>query len=228
MAKRFIDTGLFDDPWFMDLSIDGKIFWIYCITKCDHAGIIEINKKLAVFQTGINSLDTVIEELGNRLVRVTEHIFFIPKFLEFQYPGFPNSKVRQQQSAVSILTKYGFISDGKLTVNKELGNYYGNGNDNGTVVIKEESNLLTNAENFDFEIIKKNEKWLETVFMNARLSEKANVTPERYNELVNLFISEQKLSGIVKNEMDYKNHFINWIKVQFKKPVNQKQKLSMP
>lgn len=120
MSKRFIDTGLFDDEWFMNLTQDGKLLWVYFITKCDHAGILRLNMKLCKVQTDIKNIDTVIKELGNRLVTVSEHLFFIPKFINYQYPGFPNSKVRQQQSAVEILTNYKLIDKGIITVSKEL------------------------------------------------------------------------------------------------------------
>lgn len=131
MAKRFIDTGIFDDEWFMDLSKDGKIVWLYFITKCDHAGLLHINLKLATVQTGIKDILTVIKELSNRIVRVNEQLFFIPKFIDFQYPDFPKSKVKQQASAIDLLVKYGILNKETLTLNKELTNSYGNGNDNG-------------------------------------------------------------------------------------------------
>ena len=131
MAKRFIDTGLFDDPWFMDLSIEAKILWIYMITRCDHAGIIELNQKMVKLQTDINSLDTVIEQLGNRIVTLSERLYFIPKFITFQYPGFPDSKAKAQESAIKILQKYSSNSAVRHTLSQQLPNCYGNGNDNG-------------------------------------------------------------------------------------------------
>lgn len=131
MAKRFIDTGLFDDDWFMELSKDCKLLWLYLITKCDHAGMIKINERLCKVQTDIKDLSGTIKDLGNRIVTVSEHLYFIPKFIEFQYPGFPNSAVRQQHSAVEILTKHGLIRDGKLTLSKELPDSYDNDNGSG-------------------------------------------------------------------------------------------------
>lgn len=120
MAKRFISTELFDDDWFMELSVPAKLLWVYFITKCDHAGMIKYNQKLCKFQTGINSLDTVIKELSKRLVRVDQELFFIPKFLIFQYPGFPKSKAPQQQGAIKLLERYGLYSNGLLTVSEEF------------------------------------------------------------------------------------------------------------
>ena len=124
MAKRFIDTAIFDDEWFLSLSVNGKLFWIYYITKCDHAGLLRLNKKLIEFQTGLDSLETVIKELGNSLQRVNEQLLFCPKYIKFQYPNFPNSAVMQQFGAINLLKKYG-LWDEELnsyrTVAKELG-----------------------------------------------------------------------------------------------------------
>lgn len=125
MAKRFVDTEMFSDDWFMDLSKDGKIMWFYLITMCDHAGIFKLNEKLCSFHTGIADPLSIIKQLGNRIVRVREHLFFIPKFIDFQYPNFPNSKVRQQESAVAILEKYGLLSNGLIILPEDLSKSYG-------------------------------------------------------------------------------------------------------
>jgi hypothetical protein len=138
MGKRFIDTGLFDDPWFMDLSKDGKIGWMYLLTKCDHAGIIEINEKLFKVMTGINSLETVIKELGNRIIYLRDSYFFIPKFIQYQYPDFPKSNVKAQFGAIKRLREFylydeenskiiGDLANSYQTVSKELNNSYGYG-----------------------------------------------------------------------------------------------------
>lgn len=137
MAKRFIDTSLFDDSWFMSLSKDGKIFWLYLITKCDHAGIIELNEILAKVQTGLKSLLTVTKELDNRLIKLRDNYYFIPKFIDFQYPKFPQSNVRQQESAIKRLCEFGLFDKENnkinLSLNKELANPY----DNDTVIVNE-------------------------------------------------------------------------------------------
>lgn len=131
MAKRFIDTELFNDPWFIDLSTDGKIGWIYFITRCNHAGIIELSDRLFKIQTGCNSLRTVIEQLKNRIILVKDNTYFIPKFIQYQYPGFPNSKAKAQESALQILKKTTFQSNPSQTVFELFYNSYGNGNGNG-------------------------------------------------------------------------------------------------
>lgn len=223
MAKRFIDTGLFDDSWFMDLSSEGKILWIYCITKCDHAGILLINKKLAQVQTGITSLETVIKELDNHLLRLNELLFFIPKFVEYQYPGFPNSKVRQQQSAVNILSKYGLIKNNKLTVSKELPNSYGNGHENGHgngIDINKDTTLKEEAK-FDYFKLKSQVQVVETIYKKTVLSKKFPVTIDKFNQLLDDFIALRQMDDKPpRNQIDYTQHFENWVTIQVKKPEN--------
>lgn len=134
MAKRFLDTNLFNDEWVCSLSRDAKLFFIYYVVMCDHAGVLRLNKKLCEFQTGLKSIDTLTKELGNSLVTVREGLYFMPKFIKFQYPNFPKSKVKQQNSAIKILQELGLWdaeANSYLTVSKELGNSYVYVNDNG-------------------------------------------------------------------------------------------------
>lgn len=144
MAKRFIDTELFNDPWFMDLSKDAKILWIYAITNCDHAGILKVNEKLIQFQTKIKSYLSVSKELGNCLIRLNEsEYYFIPKFFKFQYPNYPEKSFRAVESAILTLQKFNLWDEktnSPLTVSKDLPKSYGIGNgiSKGNGIVKKE------------------------------------------------------------------------------------------
>jgi len=138
MAKRFFDTAIFDDEWFFELTKDGKLFWIYFLSKCDNAGLLKLNTKLAKFQTGVNSIDTVLIELGNRLVRVSEQLYFCPKFISFQYPKFPQSNAPQEKQVIELLQKNGLwdfeknnFRDSVDTLSIDLSKSYGNGKGKG-------------------------------------------------------------------------------------------------
>ena len=131
MAKRFIDTRMFEDEWVCSLSKDAKLFFIYYITTCDHAGILKLNRSLCEFQTKLKAFDTVIQELGNSLVTLKENVFFMPKFIKFQYPNFPQSNVKQQDGALKILFSYGITIEklnSYLSLSKEFNNSYDNDN----------------------------------------------------------------------------------------------------
>jgi hypothetical protein len=150
MAKRFIDTGLFDDEWFSELKLQSKIFWLYFITKCDHAGFLKYNERLIKFQTGIQDLPETLKDFHNRILRVNEQLLFSPKFIQYQYPGFPNCKFAAATSAMQIMTKNGIDINSYLTVPELLPNSYGNGNStsNGDGNGKEER-VLKNIEGFE-------------------------------------------------------------------------------
>lgn len=138
MAKRFIDTELFEDPWFMDLSKDAKLLWIYCITNCNHAGIIKINKKLIQYKTGIKTFETVSKDLTNSLIKLSDDKWFIPKFFKYQYPNYPEKTFRAADSAVDELRKYNLwdeknncILNTYLSVSKDLAKSASNSNGKG-------------------------------------------------------------------------------------------------
>lgn len=120
MAKRFIDTGLFKDSWYSSLKKDAKLAWIWLLMSCDHAGIIDLNIKLMRFETEINSLETVIKELGNRLIYLRDNYHFIPKFITYQYKTL-NPVVKAHKSVIDRLNSFNLLND-NLTVKQQLGN----------------------------------------------------------------------------------------------------------
>lgn len=132
MAKRFIDTGIFHDSWFSELKPTNKLFYIYLFTKCDHAGVIDLNPRFAEFETGIkglsNCLETVNEDLGNRLLRLRDNYYILPKFLKFQYPKGLNINVKAQKSVINRLSEfnldYELLTNSLETVSKQLRESY--------------------------------------------------------------------------------------------------------
>ena len=145
MAKRFIDTELFNDEWYMDLSKDAKILWLYMITKCSPAGFFKMNEKLCKVQTGITDIKGASKGLQRGLQKVNAGVFFVHGFLEFQYPGFPNSKVRQQASAIRQLKEYDLWDEEKNEIIKgaSKGLQRGYGIDNGNVIKKGTKEVIT-------------------------------------------------------------------------------------
>ena len=47
--KRFTEALKWRDPWFLDLSVDGKLAFWYIVENCDNAGVWEPNFRLANF-----------------------------------------------------------------------------------------------------------------------------------------------------------------------------------
>lgn len=111
MAKRFIDTEIFEDPWFMDLTPKAKLFFIYLITNCSQAGIIDLNIRLAEFLTGIDglgkSLPTVWQEFKEKKpIKLEKNYYFLPNFIRYQYPNGLSANVNAQRSIITILNRF--------------------------------------------------------------------------------------------------------------------------
>ena len=117
MAKRFIDTGLFRKKWIRQLDPNMKLFWIYLLTDCDHAGIWDVDVERASFQIGVQ-LDesTILKTFNRKIVPFKDGKWFVPKFVDYQY-GELNEKVNAHKSVIKLLTKYGLYVDNQLLPN---------------------------------------------------------------------------------------------------------------
>lgn len=87
MAKRFIDTKMWDKAWFRRLSPKNKLIWIFLLTKCDHAGIWDADWEAAEFLIGESiDYDDLPKEITDKMQRIEgDSQYFIPSFIGFQY-----------------------------------------------------------------------------------------------------------------------------------------------
>jgi len=105
MAKRLTATEKWSDPWFCSLAIKLKMFWIYILDNCDHAGIWDPNWGLAEYHLKV-SRDSNLEELMKKVVVLDSGKWFISNFIEFQY-GELNPENRAHLSVIKRLEKEG-------------------------------------------------------------------------------------------------------------------------
>jgi hypothetical protein len=108
MAKRFVDTELWDKKWFMNLPPKLKCLAKYVRDKCDLAGIWCPNYVLASVYIG---QDVTEEELlgideGRQFEKVQDKIF-CTGFIEFQYGSSLNIHSPVHKKIIDILDKYG-------------------------------------------------------------------------------------------------------------------------
>ena len=94
-----------------------KLFWIYLLTDCDHAGIWDVDVERASFQIGVE-LDesTILKTFNRKIVPFKDGKWFVPKFVDYQY-GELNEKVNAHKSVIKLLTKYGLYVDNQLLPN---------------------------------------------------------------------------------------------------------------
>jgi len=111
MAKRFIDTKMWDKAWFRKLTPKNKLIWLYLLTRCDHAGIWDADWDLAEFMigewVGYEELPEVIKKKMKYIKG--EDQYFIPSFIDFQY-GELKENSKPHLSVIKRLTEKGLLT----------------------------------------------------------------------------------------------------------------------
>lgn len=105
MAKRFIDTEIWDKEWFMALSQKHKLLIQFIFSKCDVAGIWAPNWALASTYIGSKvSLDD-LKTISNQVILLEDGKVFVHGFIEFQY-GVLSETCNPHKKIIAILQKY--------------------------------------------------------------------------------------------------------------------------
>ena len=108
MSNRFTDTMKWDDAFFMDLTPEQKLFWLYVCDKCDHAGVWKVNRRLASVQIGFEvDLNNALEAFGKRIQPLSDEKWHIVGFIEFQYKGQLNPENKAHKGVLAALEKHG-------------------------------------------------------------------------------------------------------------------------
>ena len=107
MAKRFVDTELWDKKWFMNLPPKLKCLAKYVRDKCDIAGIWCPNYVLASVYIGeqITEEELVGIDDGRQFQKVDDKILCIG-FIDFQYGNTLNAHSPVHKKVMDILDKY--------------------------------------------------------------------------------------------------------------------------
>ena len=89
MSKRFHDTDIWDEDWYLDMPLEYRSFWGYVCDKCDHAGIWRPNVRR--FNADIENridLDTALTFFNTdkeRIIPLESGHWMIAEFVPFQY-----------------------------------------------------------------------------------------------------------------------------------------------
>ena len=113
IAKRFTDTCKWDDPWFLDLTNEEKLLWIYILDKCDVAGVFKLNTRMIEFCIGRLDIHKFISSAGDRLRMLEGDKYLVSKFITFQY-GVLTEKNKIYKSIITALTVQG-LNKGDLS-----------------------------------------------------------------------------------------------------------------
>lgn len=109
MAKRFVDTELYDKPWFTELPCRLKCAVQYIFGKCDHAGIWDPNYAIAavyVGEGGFQEYELLAIDGGGQFEKLPNGKIFVVGFCDFQY-GNLSEDCKPHKSVIQKLKKYG-------------------------------------------------------------------------------------------------------------------------
>jgi len=114
MAKRFTDTDKWKKPFVKSLKGTYKLFWLYLLDDCDHAGIWQVDVDVAQIRIGDEiDLYQALKLFGDKVTVFNNgEKWFIPDFIEFQY-GDLNPQNRAHNSVLTLLNKYNLLPKNK-------------------------------------------------------------------------------------------------------------------
>jgi hypothetical protein len=205
MAKRFIDTDMWSKKWIRKLDPKLKLFWIYLMSRCNHAGIYEVDLELASFQLQVELEEKEILKTFNGNIKVIkDNKWFIPKFIEFQY-GPLNSKVNAHRSVIGILNKYKLLNKNEELINSSS-TVKDKDKDKDKVQVKD--NMEKRAEKFSREVCAEGIKTVPMVdpttiqkFTEYWTEPNKSKTKMKY-ELQQTFDVKRRLSRWINNNFD--------------------------
>lgn len=121
-CKRFTDADKWEDDWFFRLSPFSKLVWIYILDRCDHAGFWKVNHPMAETCLGTRiDWEQIREDLKDRIeIQSGGTIWFIPKFLKFQYPKELSDSCKPHKGVIALLRDRNSLE----RVRKLFGNSY--------------------------------------------------------------------------------------------------------
>jgi hypothetical protein len=234
MSKRFTDTEKWKDDWYISLNNDYRIIWQWLLDNCNHAGICKRSIKLLNFMCNTNiTEDKLIEEMEGRIL-IKNNIWFIPKFLKFQY-----SSLNSNKPVILSVVKELISNDLQNLIPESFGNDYiiikqSLHNDkliitellpNDSLIIKDKDKDKDKDKVKD--IIIKSKKFISSDFTELpehytisiieqfKIQKQKTITQKQITDIWEVF-KIQNLTGeeFYTSENKVYQHFINWIKKQ--------------
>jgi len=112
MARRMTDTEKWKKAFLRGLDAPCKLLWFYICDDCDHAGVWNVDVEVAEIRIGEKiNLPEAIKMLGDKVIVFDAgRKWFIPSFIDFQYPKGLNPANKAHASVIAILKKYNLIT----------------------------------------------------------------------------------------------------------------------
>tara|TARA_R110002020_G_scaffold9501_3_gene37222 strand:+ start:3006 stop:3410 length:405 start_codon:yes stop_codon:yes gene_type:complete len=106
MAKKQVESTLFEEVWFMDLDLEYKMLMLYFFITCDHAGLGNLNFKMINMVLGHEyDKENVFIFLGDHIDEYKPNKYRLKKYMKFHYSE--DNKSQIYKSAIKKLKREG-------------------------------------------------------------------------------------------------------------------------
>lgn len=122
MAKRFTDTEIWSEDWYLDMPSEYKLLWNFVLSKCNHAGIWKPNKFLFTSTCGQVDLKKAVEYFNNgkiRIIVLESGNWFFPGFFSFQYGTNFNENSKVHLSILKIYKSENISLENCYSIDKQ-------------------------------------------------------------------------------------------------------------
>lgn len=208
MAKRYTDTDKWKKMWFRKLKNDHKVFWMYLLDQCDHAGIWEVDFDLAsYFCNGIKE-----SEIRETFIKQYQEFdngkrWFLKDFIEFQYRELDESN-RVHKSVITLLKRHGLYKGLISPLQEAKDKDKDKAQDK--VKVKDKDKREISKKN-QLEIIESELDLLQAEF-------------HQVDVLIEFDKFQDYLKANAKRYANYKSAFRNWLRSDFIKPKETYEK----
>lgn len=107
MSKRFIDTDLIRKSWYRHLTPSQKALWIYLVSACDVAGVVECDLEAMTFAINAKITMKDVQALGNQVELFDGNKLHIIDFVSFQF-GQLSPACKPHLPIIKLIEKYNF------------------------------------------------------------------------------------------------------------------------
>jgi hypothetical protein len=218
MAKRFTDTNKYKKPFIRGLQGAYKLLWDYLYHDCDHAGIWIVDFEIAQIYIGDDMKvckEDALKHFNKGEKRIVEidnkSKWFIPSFIDFQYGKLTETN-RAHNSVILILKKYKLYNKGLI---RPLQGCKDKDKDKDMDMVKDRDEAQRRFNEF-FEKMYEQVTWFEHIQRSTKI--KVFVARKKFYDFYLELIAKE---DIYRPEMEYKSHFVNWLKINEKVKVDE-------
>lgn len=227
--KRQTVVAKWDDVWFMGLSPQAKLVWLYLCDQCDHVGIYEYNAVLLRVRIGFTeceNLDPIFEELADKIEWFVGYKkLWLRNFINIQYGELATGDKISSIHATVLRELSKYVNDEAIPVGfqsfiknlspkigrVQVGYKYPNKNinKNKNKEEKEETSKpkAVVIQTADYDTVFPIEHCAFVALKDERWTRANNATDRELKEF-NLLLEQRGV--YTKNPLDYKTHFANW------------------